>query len=63
MEKDNNNDNTNMSVDNNFDIYKIDFDKVETIEDVKTIIKGLNITISDRYEGFDGMKHLLKKVD
>ena len=67
-------DEKNYIVDNNnyFKInipkrYKVDFDKVETLEDMKlileTIIFGFNVDISENYDKFDKVKKLLKLVE
>lgn len=40
--------------------YEVDWDKVETIDDIKLILKSSYIIINDNYEGFKKVKHLLK---
>jgi hypothetical protein len=41
--------------------YQIDFDKVNTLEDIKSLIKGLNITFTKDLQNFEDIKHLVKK--
>ncbi len=41
--------------------YQIDFDKINTIEDIKTLFKGLNITFTKDLQNFEDIKHLVKK--
>jgi len=42
--------------------YVIDFDKIETIEDIKLILKALDIGFSPTYPNqFDEIKHFLKE--
>lgn len=41
-------------------IYEIDFDKVKTLEDVKTILKHLNLTVHEYAETFELLKPFLK---
>jgi sporulation protein YlmC with PRC-barrel domain len=43
--------------------YKIDFDKVKTIKDIKLILSALQIAFSESYENFEDIKHLLKEED
>jgi len=45
---------------NIYNTYVIDWDKVNTLEDVITLLKGLNIRIQSHYERFDEIKHLLR---
>lgn len=40
--------------------YTIDYDKVKTLEDVITILKGLDFIIYENYPHFEELKHLLK---
>lgn len=40
--------------------YEVDWDKVETLEDMKLILKSLYIIIYDNHEDFKKFKHLLK---
>lgn len=42
--------------------YEIDFEKVNTLEDVKDILKGLDLTFSTGYRNLERIKHLLKPV-
>ena len=43
--------------------YHIDFDKVQTIDDIKVILDSLYLIIYDNHENFDKIKHLLKDID
>lgn len=43
-----------------YNTYVIDWDKVNTLEDVILLFKALNIRIQSHYEKFDEIKHLLK---
>lgn len=43
-------------------IYEIDFEKVNTLEDVKDILKGLDLKFSTGYKNLDKIEHLLKRV-
>lgn len=40
--------------------YEIDFDKVRTLEDIKTVLMALNIKMYDDY--IVGIEHLVKEV-
>jgi hypothetical protein len=40
--------------------YEFDFDKIKTIDDVIRIIKGLQISFTDKYPEFEEIKDLLK---
>ena len=42
--------------------YEIDFEKVNTIEDIKDLFKALNIVFPSGHKKFDQIKHLLKRV-
>ena len=42
--------------------YAIDFEKVNTIEDIKIILDSLNIMYPAGHKNLDQMKHLLKRV-
>lgn len=42
--------------------YEIDFEKINTVEDVKDILKGLDLTFSTGYRNLERIKHLLKPV-
>lgn len=42
--------------------YEIDFEKVNTIEDIKDILKGLDIIFPSGYKNINKIKHLLKRV-
>jgi hypothetical protein len=42
--------------------YQIDFDKINTIEDIKVLFKGLNITFTKGLQNFEDIKHLVKKA-
>lgn len=41
--------------------YNIDFDKIKTINDVVSILKEMNLQVSEESEGFKNIKHLLKE--
>lgn len=43
--------------------YEIDYDKVNSIEDIKKVLMGLNISVYDNYNNFDALKSLLKKSE
>ena len=43
--------------------HEIDFDKVETIGDLKRIIKAMRFIIYDNDEQFESLKYLLKDVE
>ena len=43
-------------------LYEIDFEKVNTLEDVKDILKGLDLIFSTGYKNLDKIEHLLKRV-
>lgn len=45
---------------NMYNTYVVDWDKVNTLEDVITLLKGLNIHIQSHYEKFSEIEHLLK---
>lgn len=40
--------------------YVVDWDKVNTLEDIKTLLKGLNITVQSHFTNFSEIEHLLK---
>ena len=40
--------------------YKIDFDKVKTIDDIKLLLEAVDITVFSHYGRYDEIKHLLK---
>lgn len=40
--------------------YIVDWDRVNSLEDIKTILKCLNIQIQSHYTNFSETKHLLK---
>lgn len=42
--------------------YAIDFEKVNTVEDIKIILESLNIILPAGHKNLDKMKHLLKRV-
>lgn len=42
--------------------YEIDFEKVNTIEDIKDLFKALNIVFPSGHKRFSKIKHLLKRV-
>lgn len=44
------------------EIYKIDWGKVEDIEDVKEILKGLGITFTEETPGFEHFEPYKKEV-
>lgn len=41
--------------------YKIDFDKVKTIDDIKLLLEAVDITVFPQYHRYDEIKHLLKE--
>lgn len=41
--------------------HQIDGSKIKTIEDIAIIIDAMQIIVSDNYEKFDEIKHLLKE--
>ena len=43
--------------------YEIDFEKVNTVEDIKDILKGLDIRFPSGYKRLSQIKHLLKEVE
>lgn len=43
--------------------YEIDFDKINTIEDIKQVLKAMDIAVFDHSSEFDSLKHLLKEVE
>jgi len=43
--------------------YVIDYDKVKTIDDIKIILKAMDIGISDLNPNFHEMKYFLKLKD
>jgi uncharacterized protein YdeI (YjbR/CyaY-like superfamily) len=43
--------------------YQIEFDKVNTIEDVKLILKAIDIRFTEQYGNLKDITHLIKKVD
>lgn len=47
----------------NFKYYEIDFDKVNSLEDIKALLKASRLCFSKQAEGFNDVKHLLKDVD
>ena len=40
--------------------YVVDWDKVNTLEDIKTLLKGLNISVQSNFTNLSEIKHLLK---
>ena len=42
--------------------YEIDFEKVNTVEDIKDLFKALDIVFPSKHKKFDQIKHLLKRV-
>lgn len=40
--------------------YKLDLDKVKTVDDIKQVLELLDIVVYDNYKHFDKFKHLLK---
>ena len=42
--------------------YEIDFEKVQTLDDVNTILKLLKISVFANYQDIDSIMHLLKEV-
>lgn len=43
-------------------VYKIDFSKVRTIEDIKVILESLDIIYDDNlFSGIESIKYLLKE--
>jgi len=46
-----------------FKYYEVDFDKVNTLEDIKCILQSVNIMFSKQSTNFDKVKHLLKDVE
>ena len=52
--------NYSFSVFNMSKYYKIDFDKIKTVKDIKEILKALDITFSDTCKNFDNIKKYLK---
>lgn len=40
--------------------YDIDFDKVQTLDDVKNILKHIKISVHSSYHDIDSVRHLLK---
>ena len=40
--------------------YKIDFEKVNTLEDVISILQAMNITIYGKGKEYEALKHYLK---
>jgi len=62
---------SNINTDSNTDLYftesltfpkthKIDFSKVETLEDVISVLSSLHIVVSEDYEHFDEIKPYLE---
>lgn len=45
------------------ELYEINFDKVNSINDVIDILKCLDIKVYDNYKNFDQMKSYLKKTE
>lgn len=43
--------------------YKIDCSKVNTIEDIKDILKSLDFTINENSPKFEAIEHLLTEVE
>lgn len=43
--------------------YKLDTDKIQSLNDVLLILKSLNLIVYDNYEHFDEIKHLLKGIE
>jgi len=42
--------------------YTIDWDKVQTIEEVKTVLKALDIRVGEKNKHLDSMKEFLNEV-
>lgn len=41
----------------------LDVDKISSLEDVKIILKAMQIVVGENYEHFDEIKHLLKEPE
>ena len=44
-----------------FEVYKINFEKVKTLDDVKSILEKIDIKIVGR-ENIEGVEHLVEKI-
>jgi hypothetical protein len=40
--------------------YVVDWDKVQTLDDMKRLMKAMNITFEPDYEGLEDIKYLLR---
>jgi len=43
-------------------VYEIDFEKINTLEDIKYLLQALDIKFSQHYENIEKIKYLLKEV-
>lgn len=46
-----------------FTTWEIDFDNVNDVEDIKTILKAISFRFTNSHPGFEEFIHLLKKVN
>ena len=46
-----------------FTTWELDFDKIQNVEDIKTILKAISFRFTSSHPGFDEFIHLLKKSD
>jgi tyrosine-protein phosphatase YwqE len=43
-------------------VYEIDFEKINTLEDIKYLLQGLDIKFHQHYKNIEKIKHLLIEV-
>ena len=43
------------------DHYVVDWEKVRTVEDVKLILKAMNVTFEVTHQGLDAIEHLIRR--
>lgn len=43
-------------------VYEVDFDLVNTLEDMKAVLKGLRIHFTTEASSFEEIKHYLKEI-
>ena len=42
-------------------IYEFDYDKIKTVEDVIELLKGLQLSFSENYNGIEKIRHIIKE--
>ena len=52
-----------MEMNKDLQLYEIDFDKVQTLEDLKAVIKGLRIIFNESAPAWDELQPYLKPIE